>query len=488
MKRFYNLLVIIILSGGLNQVFAQNEIDVVRYVATDFSGTARVASMAGAFGSLGGDLSTPLINPAGSGIFSKSEVEITPGAAFYNTNLNVENQDFSDGSGRFVFSNLGYVYSGASKSIKPTYFNFSMGFFRIKDFNFESSSNIINDKSSMLSDFTTQAEGISVEDLPVQVPFSSYLAYYTLLIDEDTTETPSYLTQPRYEENFSGVSQKYDVVENGSMGEMYFNGAVALQEKVYIGLSLGFTFGNFSQKTAFVETTINDSLLLDNFTYVYEQNSSISGINLKLGLIYKPEDWLRLGLAYHIPNQLQLTDEWFTSLHSQFKDGDAKFEKSPDGKIEYAIKNPGKLIVSAAVISGFNGLISFDAEWINYSKSEIVSGEFNFNSENQFISQVLRNAFNFKIGGEIWFGKFNFRGGYAYHQNAYKSLNEKIPDFFNTFALGAGILTKKQFYLNLSGSYKTGNRLQAAYSPAIAPIEQVDTSMLELLVSAGYRF
>jgi len=340
----------------------------------------------------------------------------------------------------------------------------------------------------MLSDFTAQAQGIPNEELWNQVPFSSNLAWYTLLIDTVGPDNTTYLTQPRYEYYFSGVNQKYEVVENGSMGEMYFNTAVAIQQKVYIGVTLGFTFGNFDQKTTFVEETTNDSLLLDNHTFTYEQSTTISGINVKLGLIYKPEDWLRLGLAYHIPNQLQLKDEWFTTLHSQFKDGVAYSEKSPDGTIEYAIKKPGKLIFSAAVISGFNGMISLDVEWINYGNSEIISNEFNFNSENQFISQVLRNAYNIRIGGEMWFGKFNIRAGYAYRQNAYKSLIEDIPDFFNTFALGAGILTKDQFYFNISGSYKTGYRLQSAYSPTIAPIEQVDVSLIEILVSAGYRF
>ena len=340
----------------------------------------------------------------------------------------------------------------------------------------------------MLFDFTSQANGVPVDDLPVESPFYSNLAWQTYLIDEDSTESTSYLTQPRYEEYFPGVYQTYEVTENGSLGEMYLNASMAIQQKVYLGLTVGFTIGNFDRKTTYTEKTVDDSFLLDYHTFIYEQNSSIGGVNIKLGVIYKPEDWLRLGLAYHIPNKLQITDNWTTVLRSQFKDGDFFSEKSPDGEIEYAVRNPGKLILSAALISGFKGLLSIDVEWINYGKAEIISSQFNFNPENEIISEMLRNAVNFKIGGEMWFGRYSVRAGYAFRQNAYKSVTPDIPDYFNTFALGAGILTDMNLYVNLSGSYKNGYHKQSAYSPSIAPIEHVNQSMVEILVSVGYRF
>jgi len=340
----------------------------------------------------------------------------------------------------------------------------------------------------MLFDFTGQAQGIPVEELPNESPFYSNLAWDTYLIDEDTLGSSSYITQPRYEEYFSGVDQRNVVDENGSMGEMYFNSAIAIQQKIFIGVTLGFVAGTYSKKTSFTEQTTNDSLLLDYHVFVYEQESDINGINLKLGVIYKPQDWLRLGLAYHLPYKIHIVDNWFTTLRSQFKDGDFYSEKSPDGRIDYEIKNPGKLIFSAALISGFRGLLSMDAEWIDYSKSKIISDEFDFGNENQVISEALINALTIRLGGEIWFGSFNFRAGYAYRQNAYKSMTIELPEHFNTFSIGAGVLTKNQFYINMSISYKDSYRLQTGYNPQLAPLESVDESNVEILVSTGYRF
>jgi hypothetical protein len=134
MKNKILLSALIVLLNGFAPIFGQNETDVVRYLSTEFSGTARVASMAGAFGALGGDLTTPLINPAGSGIFRKNEIEITPGYSFLDDDVHVFDQNFANKDNHFIFSNIGFVYSGEKRAVKPTYFNFSIGYFQSKNF------------------------------------------------------------------------------------------------------------------------------------------------------------------------------------------------------------------------------------------------------------------------------------------------------------------------------------------------------------------
>ncbi|MFR8081338.1 MAG: hypothetical protein ACLU6Z_06525 [Odoribacter splanchnicus] len=79
---------VIILSVLLGFTFAsqaQTFEDAVQFSRTQNWGTARSAGMAGAFGALGGDLSTLSSNPAGIGVFRKSEISITPSLNFANT-------------------------------------------------------------------------------------------------------------------------------------------------------------------------------------------------------------------------------------------------------------------------------------------------------------------------------------------------------------------------------------------------------------------
>ena len=108
-------------------ILAQNESDVVRYLGSSPIGTARYSSMAGSFGALGGDLTTPIINPAGSAIYRKSEVSLTPGFQFNEVNSSLNGMANSETSNKFVFTNLGYVSSGSTENNRDLYFNFSMG-------------------------------------------------------------------------------------------------------------------------------------------------------------------------------------------------------------------------------------------------------------------------------------------------------------------------------------------------------------------------
>jgi hypothetical protein len=77
---------LIILSIGMlcTYVSAQNLNDAVRYSKDNLQGTARFQAMGGAFGALGGDLSSLNINPAGSAVFNFSEFTAT--GSNYNRN------------------------------------------------------------------------------------------------------------------------------------------------------------------------------------------------------------------------------------------------------------------------------------------------------------------------------------------------------------------------------------------------------------------
>jgi len=72
--------------------YAQDLTDAVRFSRQDMMGTARFTGMAGAFSSLGGDLSAVGLNPAGSSVFLTNHASGT-------LNLNIRNNDvnFTDG-------------------------------------------------------------------------------------------------------------------------------------------------------------------------------------------------------------------------------------------------------------------------------------------------------------------------------------------------------------------------------------------------------
>ncbi|NCU36173.1 TonB-dependent receptor, partial [Candidatus Falkowbacteria bacterium] len=107
---FIILLVCLLTTTG---AMAQNEEDVLRYSTPQIIGTARYVGMAGAYGAIGADFSSISTNPAGLGLYKKSEFTITPSINFSNTESAYQGTTMDDGRNRFALGNVGVVLTGA---------------------------------------------------------------------------------------------------------------------------------------------------------------------------------------------------------------------------------------------------------------------------------------------------------------------------------------------------------------------------------------
>ena len=81
MKRISTLIMVLVCTYSSAQIID----DVLRYSTEDIIGTARFQAMGGAFGALGGDLSSLNVNPAGSAVFNFSELSVT-GSNYHRNN------------------------------------------------------------------------------------------------------------------------------------------------------------------------------------------------------------------------------------------------------------------------------------------------------------------------------------------------------------------------------------------------------------------
>ena len=69
-------------------VLSQSVDEVVRYASEQLNGSARFQAMGGAFGALGGDLSSISNNPAGSSVFALNEAGASIGIQSFSTAAN----------------------------------------------------------------------------------------------------------------------------------------------------------------------------------------------------------------------------------------------------------------------------------------------------------------------------------------------------------------------------------------------------------------
>ncbi|HRN44947.1 MAG TPA: transporter, partial [Flavobacterium sp.] len=97
---------------GLTASVAQSQeiSDALRYSQDDLNGTARFRAMSGAFGALGGDLSSIYVNPAGSAVFLNNQMGLTLSSFNIKNNSNYFGTKTSDKENSIDLNQAGAVF------------------------------------------------------------------------------------------------------------------------------------------------------------------------------------------------------------------------------------------------------------------------------------------------------------------------------------------------------------------------------------------
>ncbi|MDD4993372.1 MAG: hypothetical protein PHR83_14195 [Paludibacter sp.] len=407
---------------------AQTEFDALKYVQTDINGTARYIGMAGAFGALGGDASAIKDNPAGLGIYRRSELTGT-----FNTLMQSSTASWNKGSSvddlfKNGFNNFSYVIAlptrnaeNGNKGLLSS--NFSISFNRLKNFDKSMYIKGSSQTSSMTDYLAGLTNGLSLSDIKgtdsynpfnnINVPWLSILA-----VEGDLISPVSGINQWSSILNIGEtVTPTYKLFEKGHLDEYSFGWAGNFDNELFLGASLNMKSLSYSAFSTYSETFYgtgnNDGGSMSLKDTIITKGS---GINLKLGAIYCPTDYLRLGVSVHTPAILILTDNYYSEL--DFNTINRGYITTPrDGYSNYQIQSPFQFNASAAFIAGEKGLISIEYDFANYNgmrlRSDIGDAQ-SFDLENTAIRTNINNVNTIKVGGEYKLTKnFAVRAGYA---------------------------------------------------------------------------
>jgi len=94
---------LILISLSLTAI-AQTDIDALNYSRWTSGATARSLAVGGAFGALGGDISTMNTNPAGLGVFRASEIALTPAFNLANVSADFNGNTVDTDKNKFRFA------------------------------------------------------------------------------------------------------------------------------------------------------------------------------------------------------------------------------------------------------------------------------------------------------------------------------------------------------------------------------------------------
>ena len=123
MKKYLFLL----LTGFTFSAAQSQEItDAMRYSQDNLTGTARFRAMGGAFGALGGDLSSLNVNPAGSAIFSNNQIGATLSNYNIKNNSNYFGSITTDKNNSFDLNQAGGVFVFKNQNPNSNWKKFSL--------------------------------------------------------------------------------------------------------------------------------------------------------------------------------------------------------------------------------------------------------------------------------------------------------------------------------------------------------------------------
>lgn len=487
MKKILPLLI-----AGLSFSAQSQEIqDAMRYAQDNITGTARFRAMSGAFGALGGDLSSININPAGSAIFANSQVGATLSnynshntVGYFGTNVreNDNTIDLNQGGGVYVLKGE-ELKSNDWKKI-----TFAIDYENMSNFDDTWHAAGTNPANSIANYFLAYANGGAVPLNLLQNSFYEELSYadaqaflgYQGYVINPVSETGN---NSQYVSNVPGGGNYYQekaFVSTGYNGKVAFNVAAQYKDWLYIGLSLNSHFNDYRQSTAFYEENPQafdtgglQRMRFDNDIYTYG-----SGFSFQLGAIAKVTKDLRLGLAYQSPTWYRLNDELSQSLSSVTIAPDSSQPTTTivDPNVimiydTYKLQTPGKWTGSMAYVFGKYGLISIDASMKDYGNTQFSPGQ-DFISVNNDMENLLdSNAFEVRVGGEHRIKNLSIRGGFRWEESPYKN-NSTMGDLHG-FSGGLGY-NFGEFKIDLAFSHSRQIMRQGMFSPVFNDYPTVD--------------
>lgn len=441
MKR---VVIIIGLLSGCHLLNAQNQEDVLRYSMLDYSGTARFNAMGGAFVSLGTDVSSISLNPGGLGAFDKSDFSITPSFIYNQTTSSYNGAILTNGDLNFNINNYSMVFKYTPSS-KWEAAQWAIGYNRLNNFTSYSSIRAYSQGSSLLDNFVSRLneEGITQDNILNNHPFDIGPAYEAWLINPVDTGATSYY---HILDSALSVEQSNTKSTVGGMGETYIAYGGNYDDKLYLGASVGFPRIRYVENNTYTEETLDQDtgVRLSEFSVSDYLRTLGNGVNLKLGLIYKPKSWLRLGLSVHSPTYFFMTDRYNGTTTAYFKDGSVKSYDSPSGRYDYALTTPWRFLGGASLVFYNKGLISADYEFVDYSLGRLstsAAGD-NFFDQNTAVRSVYTAGSIIRLGGEYRLDPFRLRAGYQYRSNPINTTDYTGDLSQKTYSIGAGVKNK----------------------------------------------
>ena len=244
------LLAIILLAPTL--LSAQYYQDAIRFSNTTPLGSARIQALGGSSVALGADPSSIVTNPAGLGLYNRSEFTITPAFNYTLSRTDLNGTRTTDELPKWSLDQISGVLSQSREGIGGWLGGaWGISVQKINDFNSSYTYNGTNNTSSIIDYFVESAWGAPTTQFPA--PSDAFdltsLAYYNYLIGPWTVVDSTYANDEYFSDvTFLGSSflrptlqQHETVTTKGSQYQINFGYGGNFADVLYLGFNVGLT-------------------------------------------------------------------------------------------------------------------------------------------------------------------------------------------------------------------------------------------------------
>lgn len=495
MKKFIS---IILLVFTFTAVKAQQVSDALQYSNEDINGTARYRAMSGAFGALGGDISSLSVNPAGSAVFTTNFAAITlsnqnkkNNSSYFGTQTDAKDASFDMNQ----FGSL-WVFNNTNPDSKWNKLSLAINYDKTNNFNNSIYSQGYNPTNSVSNYFSSYANGISESTLTGN-PYGAlsyneqqaFLGYNGYLINPEAGNQYSSAVNPN-----GNYYQENRVESKGYSGKITFNIGAEYDKRFYFGFNLNAHVLDFENYTSFYEdyadspgNNVATGVQASRFTnqlYTYG-----SGFSMQLGAIAKITNTLRLGLAYESPTWYNLNDELKQTLTINCPDCGTNadnFYADPNLVIfypTYRLQTPSKYTGSLAYVFGGSGLISIDYSLRDYSNTKFKPSN-EFTTVNSNINNTLDVSNEIRVGAEYRIKQWSLRGGYRFEDSPYK--NSSTVGNLNSYSTGLGY-NFGDIKLDMAYTYAKRDNNQAFFSQGLTDTASLKAIQNNITLTLGFE-
>lgn len=496
-------------------LFAQEPADALRYSWTVPSGTARQQAIGGAMGSLGGDISATFINPAGLAFYKTGDLILTPKFNFGKNKSTYYDRTEKEPFSKFTWGTTGFVTGLGSDYRKTRNVALAIVYNRSADFNNTILYRGQNNQNSYSQRYLEELQNAGVKDSSAafNFPFGPSLAINTYWIDPVKNSDGQVIGFKTNSPIATGLLQQNMVENSGGIDEFALGVGAAFSDKFMFGGTFGVPVLHYKKVSSFTEADATDNTA-NNFNFAtIDENLSTKGVglNAKLGIIFKPTEFVRLGLAFHTPTVYSLKDLYDVTVTTDaegsqgvLSDYSKDYTNNQPSEFSYMFFTPYRALLSASYVlreiedvTKQKGFITADVEYVNYKSSSYQVEDPSNTSEadkdylkslNTAIDKAYKPAFNFRLGGELKFTTLMVRAGAAYYGNPYKNINGEKGSRLNLSG-GLGYRNKGMF-VDFAYVHSFARDAYYAYRLESAPYEgaRIKSGLGNVVATLGFKF